>query len=644
MAACGVALVLAGCADKPPGQADFESGLRELRRNNLLQARTLFKRSIDARPANEANAETYNYLGIACSRLGRVQDAIEAFESARRLSPLAAEATYNLGVLVAENGDPARALVLLRDAAIKDPADSRAFEYMARIHTQAKDWTKARSSCYAALGRAPKSPRILSTTAYIEAQAGRTDVAMGLLRDALARDAHYAPALFNLAVLSQRQGETENARSLFRRYLDEVDVGAQADYARAAIKESSPAPQKPKTPPAAIDSRSGADELIAKARTEADRGHVEDALNLCLQAAQRSASLNRRDEQERALRAGVELYVDSPRAHYALGRFLEAQNRRTEALASYRTASQVGEDFAPAHLAMGQLAIQLKDNDTAVVGLKQAVKLDPSNADALWQYAQLCEKLEMQAQSAQSYRDFAALFAGDPRTAQAREKAKSLDAAARRATAATARALATASNLSARAVAPPPRVPFAPPATPGAHEMTVTLGGPLPDANPDRTPAPRTGGARNVEAAKQAYAAAEAYRGRNDWNNAIRSYEQAVRADDSNADAYFKLALGYTYRLDYGKAKDAYLHTLELQPNNIDARMNLGDPVDGEDVSGRLLSELVSAVASADGDGQGVTLSGFDEISGLIRVGQQLFHGHLALRAMAIFLVALHGF
>jgi hypothetical protein len=57
-----------------------------------------------------------------------------------------------------------------------------------------------------------------------------------------------------------------------------------------------------------------------------------------------------------------------------------------------------------------------------------------------------------------------------------------------------------------------------------------------------------------------------------------------------------------------------------------------------------LLGEFVGAVAGADGDGQRVAVGLLDEVGGLVRVGQQLFAGHVAFGAVAVFLVALHGF
>ncbi|MCY1522187.1 hypothetical protein D9M68_570320 [compost metagenome] len=72
--------------------------------------------------------------------------------------------------------------------------------------------------------------------------------------------------------------------------------------------------------------------------------------------------------------------------------------------------------------------------------------------------------------------------------------------------------------------------------------------------------------------------------------------------------------------------------------------MDFLDAVDGEDVAGRRLGELVGAVAGADGDGQGVHLGLLDEVGGLFRVGQHLAVVQDALGADAVFFTGLAGF
>ena len=72
--------------------------------------------------------------------------------------------------------------------------------------------------------------------------------------------------------------------------------------------------------------------------------------------------------------------------------------------------------------------------------------------------------------------------------------------------------------------------------------------------------------------------------------------------------------------------------------------MNLSDAINRQNIAGRLFSELVCAVTSANCNRQGITLGSLNKISGLLNIGKQLFSGHCAISAVSIFLVALHSF
>ena len=68
--------------------------------------------------------------------------------------------------------------------------------------------------------------------------------------------------------------------------------------------------------------------------------------------------------------------------------------------------------------------------------------------------------------------------------------------------------------------------------------------------------------------------------------------------------------------------------------------MNLRDTTHGQDFAVRLASELVGAVAGADGDRQGIHAGGFDKRGCLLRVGEQLVVRQLAFRAVPVFFLA----
>src|SRR5450830_715003 len=118
---------------------------------------------------------------------------------------------------------------------------------------------------------------------------------------------------------------------------------------------------------------------------------------------------------------------------------------------------------------------------------------------------------------------------------------------------------------------------------------------------------------------------------------------------DAFLDFFYRHAIGFLHvAAELANFRQQFLwngrRTVHHQMRVGDARVDFLDTVDGENVAGRLARKLVGAVRSADGDGQRVALRLLDKISSLRDVGQQLLARHLAVGAVAVFLVAHHGF
>ena len=71
-----------------------------------------------------------------------------------------------------------------------------------------------------------------------------------------------------------------------------------------------------------------------------------------------------------------------------------------------------------------------------------------------------------------------------------------------------------------------------------------------------------------------------------------------------------------------------------------DALVDRLDAIDGQNIAGGRTSELVGAVAGADGDGQRIDLGRRDKVCSLLRVGQQLRVVEHALGADAVLLAS----
>lgn len=62
----------------------YQEGIREFRAGNYERAGTLFQEALDI---NDQNHKAWNALGIACSKVGQIEDALTCFENALMIEP-----------------------------------------------------------------------------------------------------------------------------------------------------------------------------------------------------------------------------------------------------------------------------------------------------------------------------------------------------------------------------------------------------------------------------------------------------------------------------------------------------------------------------------------------------------------------------
>ncbi len=295
---------------------------------------------------------------------------------------------------------------------------------------------------------------------------------------------------------------------------------------------------------------------MPEARAEAGKGRVENAVNLYLEAAGRAERVKDYALQEKVLREAVRVCMDQAKAYYALGRFQVGRKQNEAAVRSFKQAITLEPKFALAHLGLAEAALQTGEYDAALVSIKKAVELEPTNPDALWSQASLYDvQMGVADKAAQSYRQFERLFPGDPRLLKAQERLKALEPE--------------------RAPAPKPAVVAPKPAPPPASVAAAPARKPETTAPPARRLEIKRPLVRNTQTAIQAYNRGTSYQRQEDWDRAIYYYTRAVENDDTFATAFFNLGAVYWARGEYDFAKDAYVRALDLMPDMIAARYNL---------------------------------------------------------------------
>lgn len=604
------ALFLAASCSKPPGQAEYDRGLFELKRDNLVRARALLEKSIARRPGSDENALAYNYLGVATWKLGQYQAAQEAFEGSSRLSPTLAEPVYNLALLHQHQGDDARAAQLLEEAARIDETDPRPLEYLAQLYVERKQWRNARRSLYAALDRKPDSARALTALAVIDLDTTGPEKSVESHLLALEKNPRYAPALFNVGLIYlTRLQDPARAKEYFKRYLAQKPTGPTADFARAALAQPAlPEPgsreipegepttaQQPETRPAtAIPSQPEPrtpeqlnDAVIQQATALAEVGHINAALTQLLNAADEEGKAKRIAAQERLLRTATSVAFEEAKSHLALADFLMERQQNDNALRAYKQAAALEPQSFEAQYGMARAALKAGELDTALIGLTTATRLNPRSADAQWDLARVLDtQVQSPGRAIDAYRDFEKLFPGDPRAQQIAGRIKALTPAAR-----------AAAAPPKPAPRPPPEVSRPAPATPPAVRPVETR--PQPRPQQASRPPPelnlRKPARRDTVAATAAFNEGKRLLEQRRWGPAIEAFIRSAESDDRFTAAFYNLGFTYSITGDSEMAKAAYARALSLQPDLHEARYNLAllYSQDGDNATATALAQEV---------------------------------------------------
>lgn len=270
-----------GCSRKP-GEKLYAEGVAEWKAGNRVRARTLIEKSIRRRPGSAVNADAYNQLGLLLWEMNETDAAVEAFSESCRLQAGQFEPLCNLGAALCARGEFEAAERILREAALLRPDDARPLVYAGLAYLRNRKWEEARRNLQHAAARAPRDARLETALALADLHAAGPDAALARLREVTARDAAFAPALFNIAsVYRHWLNNPAEAARWYERFLGQT-AGATNAFAAEARKQldlaaGSARVRLPFTPPAARD-RKAAEKLFQQAVAQHKAGRIADAL------------------------------------------------------------------------------------------------------------------------------------------------------------------------------------------------------------------------------------------------------------------------------------------------------------------------------------------------------------------------------
>ncbi len=205
----------------------------------------------------------------------------------------------------------------------------------------------------------PKQPLALHMLGVIALQVNKNDVAVALIKKALAIKPDFADAYSNLGVAHKRLGNLDAAAASYRKA-----IGIKPDYSEAHSNLGN-----------ALSDFGKMDEAVASYRRalslKTDNVDALSNLGVALEM------LGKHDEAIASLRKAIAIKPDYAEAHSNLGVALIGRGRFDEAVVSCEAAIAINPDYAPAYIDLGNALLAVRKLDDAVVSIRKAIAIKP---------------------------------------------------------------------------------------------------------------------------------------------------------------------------------------------------------------------------------------------------------------------------
>ena len=150
-----------------------------------------------------ANAQAWNHLGLAYHKAGQPNDALKAYEQARRCDLNLTPVRYNLGCLLLEQNNLQAAIAELTGYTLLQEDSVDGWLKLGSAQLRARQWDSAERSFQKALQLRTDLPEALNALGVIKVQRKRPKEALNCFARALQKQPAYAPALLNSAIVYQ---------------------------------------------------------------------------------------------------------------------------------------------------------------------------------------------------------------------------------------------------------------------------------------------------------------------------------------------------------------------------------------------------------------------------------------------------------
>jgi tetratricopeptide (TPR) repeat protein len=210
-----LAVFISGCT--PPGPRALLKGKKLLERGDYAAAVDELKTATTLLPAN---AQAWNYLGVACQHAGDTDDAVAAYQRALVLDRDLMEAHYNLGLLWLGLNKFDSAKTEFTAYTLRHNNAPEGWLKLGSAQLRAGDFVMAEKSFSTALYLNQNNAEALNGLGLARIQRGRPREAAQFFAAAAQDHPDYAPAILNLATVEQQYlHDNRSALEHYRAYL-----------------------------------------------------------------------------------------------------------------------------------------------------------------------------------------------------------------------------------------------------------------------------------------------------------------------------------------------------------------------------------------------------------------------------------------
>lgn len=209
--------------------------------DSLVQAEQLFRQALKMDPNNARNALLFSNLGTVLKRMGRTDEAIEAYTMALNITPYSTAMLLNRGTLYLDKGLDSKAYVDFCNVIDLIPENIEARLYRAYIYMQRREYKEARIDYNVIVGKEPSHKAARIGLAMLDQREGNLTAARDKLDLLIGEFKDDASLLIMRANLDLERGYPESAvidlEEALRLNPEDVETTVQLGDVYLSLKE-----------------------------------------------------------------------------------------------------------------------------------------------------------------------------------------------------------------------------------------------------------------------------------------------------------------------------------------------------------------------------------------------------------------------